>query len=60
MKCIGMITKKVVKKLVETVPDVVSILAMMLVGAISCGGIALALLQFRRRVSSPSEEPLLV
>merc|ERR1712061_204363 len=53
-------TKKVVKKLVETVPDVVSILAMMLVGALSCGGIALAVLYFRRSVTSPSEEPLLV
>merc|ERR1711972_95278 len=60
MKAAMKTTKKVVKKLVETVPDVVSILAMMLVGAISCGGIALALLHFRRRVSSPSEEPLLV
>merc|ERR1712066_366982 len=60
MKAAMKTTKKVVKKLVETVPDVVSILAMMLVGAISCGGIALALLHFRRSVSSPSEEPLLV
>merc|ERR1712187_625242 len=53
-------TKKIVKKLVETTPDVVSILATMLVGALSCGGIALAVLHFRRSVSSPSEEPLLV
>merc|ERR1712066_943315 len=60
MKAAMKTTKKVVKKLVETVPDVVSILAMMLVGAISCGGIALAPLHFRRSVSSPSEEPLLV
>merc|ERR1712019_255120 len=53
-------TKKIVKKLAEATPDVVSIIATMLVGAISCGGIALAVLHFRRRVSRPSEEPLLV
>merc|ERR1712060_535801 len=53
-------TKKIVKKLAEATPDVVSIIATMLVGAISCGGIALAVLHFRRSVSSPSEEPLLV
>merc|ERR1712186_227048 len=52
--------KKVVKKLVGAVPDVVSIIATMLVGALSCGGIALAVLHLRRSVSSPSEEPLLV
>merc|ERR1712186_304946 len=51
---------KVVKKLAETTPDVVSILATMLVGAFSCGAIALAVLHFRRSVSSPSKEPLLV
>merc|ERR1712004_2357 len=56
----SMKTKKIVKKLAETTPDVVSILATMLVGAFSCGGIALAVLHFRRSVSSPSEEPLLV
>merc|ERR1712157_708315 len=56
----SMKTKKIVKKLTETTPDVVSILATMLVGALSCGGIALAVLHFRRSVSSPSEEPLLV
>merc|ERR1711879_504777 len=55
MKAAMKTTKKVVKKLVESVPDVVSILAMMLVGAISCGGIALALLHFRRSVSSPTK-----
>merc|ERR1711972_378193 len=60
MKAAMKTTKKVVKKLVESVPDVVSILAMMLVGGISFGGIALAVLHFRRSVSSPSEEPLLV
>merc|ERR1712187_904827 len=60
MKAAMKTTKKVVKKLVESVPDVVSILAMMLVGGISCGVIALAVLLFRRSVSSPSEEPLLV
>merc|ERR1711933_180750 len=53
-------TKKIVKKLAETTPDVVSILATMLVGAFSCGAIALAVLHFRRSVSSPSKEPLLV
>merc|ERR1712060_510337 len=53
-------TKKIVKKLAEATPDVVSIIATMLVGAISCGGVALAVLHFRRSVSSPSEEPLLV
>merc|ERR1712190_131520 len=52
--------KKVVKKLVETTPDVVSMLVTMLVGALSCGGIALAVLHLRRSVSSPSEEPLLI
>merc|ERR1712186_303676 len=56
----AMKTKKIVKKLAETTPDVVSILATMLVGALSCGAIALAVLHFRRSVSSPSEEPLLV
>merc|ERR1712061_519211 len=56
----SMKTKKIVKKLAETAPDVVSILAAMLVGALSCGGIALAVLHFRRSVSSPNEEPLLV
>merc|ERR1712056_2239 len=54
----AMKTKKIVKKLAETTPDVVSIIATMLVGAFSCGGIALAVLHFRRSVSSPSEEPL--
>merc|ERR1712061_283641 len=56
----AMKAKKVVKKLVGAVPDVFSIIATMLVGALSCGGIALAVLHFRRSVSSPSEEPLLV
>merc|ERR1711870_69727 len=56
----SMKTEKIVKKLAETTPDVVSILATMLVGALSCGGIALAVLHFRRSVLSPSEEPLLV
>merc|ERR1711972_272669 len=60
MKAAMKTTKKVVKKLVESVPDVVSILTMMLVGGISCGGIALAVLHFRRSVSSPIEEALLV
>merc|ERR1711979_98551 len=56
----AMKAKKIVKKLAETTPDVVSIIASMLVGAVSCGGIALAVLHFRRSVLSPSEEPLLV
>merc|ERR1712203_742494 len=60
MKAAMKTTKKVVKKLVEMTPDFVSILATMLVGALSCGGIALAVLYFRRSVTSPSEEPLLV
>merc|ERR1711866_24519 len=60
MKAAMKTAKKAVKKLVETIPDVVSILVPMLVGALSCGGIALAVLHFRRSVSSPSEEPLLV
>merc|ERR1712217_409907 len=60
MKAAMKTTKKVVKKLVEMTPDFVSILATMLVGALSCGGIALAVLFFRRSVTSPSEEPLLV
>merc|ERR1712193_51491 len=49
----AMKAKKVVKKLVGAVPDVVSIIATMLVGALSCGGIALAVLHLRRSVSSP-------
>merc|ERR1711972_445763 len=60
MKAAMKTAKKAVKKLVETIPDVVSSLVPMLVGALSCGGIALAVLHFRRSVSSPSEEPLLV
>merc|ERR1712186_212386 len=56
----SMKAKKIVKKLAETTPDVVSILATMLVGALSCGAIFLAVLHFRRSVSSPCEEPLLV
>merc|ERR1712193_56191 len=56
----AMKAKKIVKKLAETTPDVVSILATMLVGGLSCGAIALAVLHFRRSVSSPREEPLLV
>merc|ERR1711972_1149903 len=56
----AMKTKKIVKKLAETTPDVVGILATMLVGALSCGGIAFAVLHFRRSVSSPIEKPLLV
>merc|ERR1711933_560289 len=56
----AMKTKKIVKKLAETTPDVVGILATMLVGALSCGGIALAVLHFRRSVSSSIEKPLLV
>merc|ERR1712050_580933 len=60
MKAAMKTAKKVVKKLVETTPDVVSILVTMLVGALSCGGIALAVLHLRRGVASPSEEPLLI
>merc|ERR1712066_579447 len=60
MKAAMKTAKKVVKKLVETTPDVVSMLVTMLVGALSCGGIALAVLHLRRSVSSPSEEPLLI
>merc|ERR1712151_168521 len=60
MKAAMKTTKKVVKKLVEMTPDFISILATMLVGAPSCGGIALAVLYFRRSVTGPSEEPLLV
>merc|ERR1711866_30881 len=56
----SMKAKKIVKKLAETTPDVVSILATMLVGALSCGAIFLAVLHFRRSGSSPREEPLLV
>ena len=47
----SMKTKKIVKKLAETTPDVVSILATMLVGAFFCDAIALAELHFRRSVS---------
>merc|ERR1711870_213936 len=60
MKAAMKTTKTVVKTLVEMTPDFVSILATMLVGALSCGGIALAVLYFGRSVTSPSEEPLLV
>merc|ERR1712190_293221 len=60
MKAAMKTAKKVVKKLFETTPDVVSILVPMLVGALSCGGIALAVIHLRRSVSSPSEDPLLI
>merc|ERR1712176_408948 len=60
MKAAMKTTKKVVKKLVEMTPDFINILVTMLVGALSCGGIALAVLYFRRSVTSLSEEPLLV
>merc|ERR1712186_235220 len=56
----SMKAKKIVKKLAETTPDVASILATLLVGGLSCGAIFLAVLHFRRSVSSPCEEPLLV
>merc|ERR1712217_360727 len=50
---------KKAKKLIEIVPNV-STLVVALFGFVSCGAITLALLQARRSVANPSEEPLLV
>jgi len=44
------------KKLIEIAPTPVAVL----IAALSCSAIALALLQYRRRASCPSEEPLLL
>merc|ERR1712176_682902 len=53
-------SKKVVKKLIEIIPDVSSIPLAMLVGAMSCSSIAVAVLHARRSVFKPTKEPLLV
>merc|ERR1712151_391284 len=50
---------KKAKKLFEVIPDVSSIPAAALVGALSCGAVALAMVQFRRNVARPTAEPLL-
>jgi len=50
---------KKAKKLFEIIPDVSSMPAVALVGAFSCGAVALTMLQFRRNVASPTGEPLL-
>merc|ERR1712232_449406 len=51
---------KKVKKLIEILPDVSSIVAAAVVGALSCGAVALTMLQIRRSVASPTREPLLI
>merc|ERR1712187_677374 len=52
--------KKVVKKLIEFVPGVMSILVAMIVGALSFCGAVLAVHRFRRSTSGLTKEPLLV
>jgi len=44
------------KKLIEMAPTPVT----MLVGALSCSGVAFAVFQYRRSTSGSSEEPLLI
>merc|ERR1711879_589366 len=51
---------KKAKKLIEFIPDVFSSPVVGLFGALSCGGVLLAVFRFRRSVSSPTQEPLLV
>merc|ERR1711879_555660 len=51
---------KKAKKLIEFMPDLLSTPVVALFGALSCTGVALAILQFRRSVSNPSKEPLLI
>jgi len=51
---------KKAKKLIEVIPAVSSILAVALVGAFSCGAIALIMRQVRRNVANPNRETLLV
>merc|ERR1711896_126329 len=50
---------KKAKKLFEVISDVSSIPAAAFVGALSCGAVALAMLQFRRSGARPAAEPLL-
>merc|ERR1712048_978713 len=50
---------KKAKKLFEIIPDVSSMPAAALVGALSCGAVAFAMLQFRRNVARSTAEPLL-
>merc|ERR1712048_645042 len=52
--------KKVVKKLIEFIPGVMSILVAMIVGALSFCGAVLAVNSFRRSTSGSTKEPLLV
>merc|ERR1712048_1084320 len=56
----AMKTKKVVKKLIEVIPGVGSILFAAIVGALSFGGATLAVFEFRRSASGPTKKPLLV
>merc|ERR1712151_1450692 len=52
--------KKVVKKLIEFIPGVMSILVAMIVGALSFCGAVLAVNSFRRSTPGSTKEPLLV
>merc|ERR1712178_653741 len=51
---------KKVKKPSEIAPDVSSVVAAAFLGALSCGAVALALLQVRRSIASSTREPLLI
>merc|ERR1712178_13101 len=51
---------KKAKKLVEFIPDLLSTTVVTLFGALSCAGVALAVLQFRRSASNPGKDPLLL
>merc|ERR1712087_1038525 len=50
---------KKAKKLIEIMPDVISVPAGALIGVLLGSGVALAVLQLRRSISTPAEEPLL-
>merc|ERR1712176_1531638 len=50
---------KKAKKLIEIMPDVISVPAGLLIGVLLGSGVALAVLQLRRSISIPAEEPLL-
>merc|ERR1739845_86721 len=50
---------KKAKKLIEIMPDVISVPAGALIGVLLGSGVALAVLQLRRSISIPAEEPLL-
>merc|ERR1712151_358972 len=50
---------KKAKKLIEIMPDVISVPAGALIGVLLGSGVALAVIQLRRSISIPAEEPLL-